>query len=284
MDELKDKTSLRIGLSGPPGAGKSTLIEALGQYVTLECDRKLAVLAVDPSSSRTGGSLLGDKTRMPELAKNRRAFIRASPSSGHLGGVAQATSDAILVCEAAGYDLVIVETVGVGQSEQAVADMTDVFVLLLPPGGGDELQGLKRGILEKVHFVVVTKADGHLLPAARRMQYEYISASKYLRPVSPHWKTKVLSVSAHENSGIAELFAALTDFHDVMLRCGEFYSRRKEQKERWMWNFVTQSLMDVFQHDPDVLKILPSVKAAVVQGTLTPHHAADVLLSVFRSK
>ena len=189
------RSSLRIGISGPPGAGKSTLIEALGNEL-LSRGNALAVLAIDPSSSRSGGSILGDKTRMPTLAADRRAFVRPSPTRGALGGVARRTEDAILLCECAGYDRVIVETVGVGQSEVAVAGMVDVFVLLVPPAAGDELQGIKRGIMELADIVIVTKADGPLRAAADKAASQLRSALKVMQPRSPHWNTRVLQVSA----------------------------------------------------------------------------------------
>jgi LAO/AO transport system kinase len=189
------RSSLRIGISGPPGAGKSTLIEALGNEL-LSRGNALAVLAIDPSSSRSGGSILGDKTRMPTLAADRRAFVRPSPTRGALGGVARRTEDAILLCECAGYDRVIVETVGVGQSEVAVAGMVDVFVLLVPPAAGDELQGIKRGIMELADIVIVTKADGPLRAAAGKAASQLRSALKVMQPRSPHWNTRVLQVSA----------------------------------------------------------------------------------------
>ena len=189
------RSSLRIGISGPPGAGKSTLIEALGNEL-LSRGNALAVLAIDPSSSRSGGSILGDKTRMPTLAADRRAFVRPSPTRGALGGVARRTEDAILLCECAGYDRVIVETVGVGQSEVAVAGMVDVFVLLIPPAAGDELQGIKRGIMELADIVIVTKADGPLRAAAGKAASQLRSALKVMQPRSPYWNTRVLQVSA----------------------------------------------------------------------------------------
>ena len=189
------RSSLRIGISGPPGAGKSTLIEALGNEL-LSRGNALAVLAIDPSSSRSGGSILGDKTRMQTLAADRRAFVRPSPTRGALGGVARRTEDAILLCECAGYDRVIVETVGVGQSEVAVAGMVDVFVLLVPPAAGDELQGIKRGIMELADIVIVTKADGPLRAAAGKAASQLRSALKVMQPRSPHWNTRVLQVSA----------------------------------------------------------------------------------------
>ena len=183
--------TFRIGLSGPPGAGKSTFIEALGRSLTAK-GHKVAVLAVDPSSGTTGGSLLGDKTRMPELTRDPSAFIRPSPSSCHLGGVTRSTNEAVVLCEAAGYDVIIVETVGVGQSEYIVESMVDMFCLLLPPAGGDELQGIKRGIVEQSDLIIVNKCDGDLVPAARRIKGEYMSALKFMRPKTRYWRPKVL--------------------------------------------------------------------------------------------
>ncbi|KAF3852503.1 hypothetical protein F7725_005858 [Dissostichus mawsoni] len=226
--------AFRVGLSGPPGAGKSSFIEVVGKMLTGR-GHKVSVLAVDPSSCTTGGSLMGDKTRMTELSRDMDAFIRPSPASGTLGGVTRTTNEAVVLCEGAGYDIVLVETVGVGQSEFAVADMVDMFVLLIPPAGGDELQGIKRGIIERADLVVVTKADGDLLGPARRIQAEYTSALKLLRRQSKSWNPEVVRASSHTNEGIPEVWAKLESYRDAMLASGELQGRRRAQQKVWMW-------------------------------------------------
>ncbi|XP_063192794.1 methylmalonic aciduria type A protein, mitochondrial isoform X4 [Chroicocephalus ridibundus] len=211
--------AFRVGLSGPPGAGKSTFIECFGKMLT-ERKYKVSVLAVDPSSSTSGGSLLGDKTRMTELSRDMNAYIRPSPTRGTLGGVTRTTNEAILLCEGGGYDVVLVETVGVGQSEFAVADMVDMFILLLPPAGGDELQGIKRGIIEMADLVAINKADGDLVVPARRIQAEYVSAMKLLRKRSKVWRPKVMRISAKTGEGISDMWDKMTEFRDLMLTSG----------------------------------------------------------------
>uniref|UniRef100_A0A2D4GX65 AAA+ ATPase domain-containing protein n=1 Tax=Micrurus corallinus TaxID=54390 RepID=A0A2D4GX65_MICCO len=227
--------AFRVGLSGPPGAGKSTFIECFGKMLT-ERRHKVSVLAVDPSSSTTGGSLLGDKTRMTELSRDLNAYIRPSPTRGTLGGVTRTTNEAILLCEGGGYDIVLVETVGVGQSEFAVADMVDMFVLLLPPAGGDELQGIKRGIIEMADLVVITKADGDLIVPARRIQAEYVSALKLLHKRSKVWRPKVMRISARTGEGISDVWDKMTEFQELMLTSGELLAKRRRQQKVWMWN------------------------------------------------
>jgi LAO/AO transport system kinase len=216
----KMKTALRIGLTGPPGAGKSTFIEALGTYITEEKGLNVAVLAVDPSSSKTGGSLLGDKTRMEELSRNMKAYIRPSPAGGTLGGVARTTFESCILCEAAGYDVILVETVGVGQSEYKVADLVDMFTLIIPPAGGDELQGIKRGIIEVVDSVIVNKSDGDLIPAARRIQMEYLSALKFMPPNYPNhaWKPPVVRVSSLSGDGIDQSWGMIESIFEKLTR------------------------------------------------------------------
>ncbi|XP_054060190.1 methylmalonic aciduria type A protein, mitochondrial isoform X4 [Rissa tridactyla] len=211
--------AFRVGLSGPPGAGKSTFIECFGKMLT-ERKYKVSVLAVDPSSSTSGGSLLGDKTRMTELSRDMNAYIRPSPTRGTLGGVTRTTNEAILLCEGGGYNVVLVETVGVGQSEFAVADMVDMFILLLPPAGGDELQGIKRGIIEMADLVAINKADGDLVVPARRIQAEYVSAMKLLRKRSKVWRPKVMRISAKTGEGISDMWDKMTEFRDLMLTSG----------------------------------------------------------------
>ncbi|CAG0887255.1 unnamed protein product [Darwinula stevensoni] len=226
-------------------------------------------------------SLLGDKTRMHELSRDPNAYIRPSPSGGKLGGVARNTQDAIYLCECAGYKIIFIETVGVGQSELAVADMVDAFVLLIPPGGGDELQGIKKGIIERSHFICITKADGDLIPAARRIQYDYLSAIKYMRPVSQNWKTKVMRISAFTGEGLKELWGDLEKYHQMMVSCGEFFSNRKDQRKSWMWNYIADNIVSIFKQHPAVKKKLNEMERQVIEGISTPGIAAEVLLKEF---
>ncbi|KAL4640424.1 methylmalonic aciduria type A protein, mitochondrial [Arapaima gigas] len=274
--------AFRIGLSGPPGAGKSSFIEVFGKMLT-GSGHKVSVLAVDPSSCTSGGSLMGDKTRMTELSRDTNAFIRPSPTSGTLGGVTRTTNEAIVLCEGAGYDIVLVETVGVGQSEFAVADMVDMFVLLIPPAGGDELQGIKRGIIEKADLVVVTKADGELLVPARRMQTEYTSALKLLRRRSKMWNPKVMRVSSRTGDGVAELWTAMQAFREAALRSGDLQERRRVQRTAWMWSAIRESALRHFQEHPAVGEALPTLECRVATGDLSPGLAADLLLKAFRA-
>ncbi|ESO88474.1 hypothetical protein LOTGIDRAFT_193351 [Lottia gigantea] len=277
---LSKQTTFRIGLSGPPGAGKSTFIEAFGKYLTSK-NHKVAVLAVDPSSSTTGGSLLGDKTRMPELSCDDNAYIRPSPSCGTLGGVTRTTNEAIVLCEGTGFDVVIVETVGVGQSEFAVADMVDIFCLLIPPAGGDELQGIKKGIVEVADIVIVNKSDGDLIPAARRIQTEYISALKFMRKRSKVWKPKVTRISSFTKDGIPELWDTLSEYRKVMVESTEFTTRRQKQLKIWMWNHIKDNILDVFCENHKVEDKLPMLENLVMKGAVTPGFAADLLLRDF---
>src|SRR6185295_14996716 len=226
--------AIRIGISGAPGVGKSTFIEAFGQYLTGHAKR-VAVFAIDPSSRRSGGSILGDKTRMEKLSRDPNAFIRPSPAGKTLGGVARRTRESMLLAEAAGFDVVLVETVGVGQSETAVADMTDLFVLLASPGGGDDLQGIKRGVMELADLVLVTKADGDLLPAARRAVADYHAALHLMRPKHDGLAPKVMAVSSLENEGIAEAWSAMTGVHAALREGGRLDRLRREQARRWFW-------------------------------------------------
>lgn len=271
--------SFRLGLSGPPGAGKSTFIECFGKFLT-SSGHKVAVLAVDPSSATTGGSLLGDKTRMYELSRDMNAYIRPSPSRGHLGGVTRSTNEAIVLCEAAGFDVVIVETIGVGQSEFSVADMVDMFTLIIPPGGGDELQGIKRGIMEMSELIVVNKSDGDLIPAARRMQYEYISALKYIRPKSKHWSTPVKRVSSISGEGIPELWDLMQKYKNDMVSSGEFIKRRQTQRRAWLWTHLKDSLVSSFVSSPGMKTKIREVEHKVMEEVLTPGDGADYLLQL----
>lgn len=272
--------AFRVGLSGPPGAGKSSFIEVVGKMLT-ERGHKVSVLAVDPSSCTTGGSLMGDKTRMTELSRDMNAFIRPSPTSGTLGGVTRTTNEAIVLCEGAGYDIVLVETVGVGQSEFAVADMVDMFVLLIPPAGGDELQGIKRGIIERADLVVVTKSDGDLVVPARRIQAEYTSALKLLRRQSKSWNPKVVRASSYTNEGIPEVWAKMELYRDTMLSSGELQARRRAQQKVWMWSLIQENVLSHFQMHPAVREALPRLEERVTKGAISPGLAADLLLKAF---
>jgi LAO/AO transport system kinase len=272
--------SIRIGISGVPGVGKSTFIEALGTHVIAQ-GHKVAVLAVDPSSPRSGGSILGDKTRMETLSRDERAFIRPSPSSGTLGGVARRTREAMLACEAGGFDVIIVETVGVGQSETAVADMVDMFLLLLVPGGGDELQGIKKGIVEIADAIVVNKADGDLAAAALRAARDYQNALHLLRPASRHWTVPVLRASAIANTGVDEVWRAVERYQQVMTKADALAVRRSHQAQAWMWNEVAENLMLRFRSSPSVIAMLDSIENKVANATATPTAAAQMLLNAF---
>ncbi len=270
--------SIRLGITGSPGVGKSTFIEVFGTFLTA-LGHKVAVLAVDPSSSVSGGSILGDKTRMVDLARDPLAFIRPSPASGTLGGVARRTREALLLAEAAGFGVVMVETVGVGQSETAVAEMVDMFVLLLAPGAGDDLQGIKRGIMELADLIVVTKADGDLQRAARLAKADYRSALQLMRPRSPAWRPQVLSVSAMEKKGLAELWAAIGAYREAMAAAGETARRRAEQNRAWLWREVSEGLLEELRADAKVVALLPELEAAVDRGEMAPAAAARRLLA-----
>jgi LAO/AO transport system kinase len=274
------KDTYRIGISGPPGAGKSTFIEAFGMFV-INKGKRVAVLAVDPSSERSGGSILGDKTRMVELSCHDSAYIRPSPSSGSLGGVTRSTMDSILLCEAARFDVVLVETVGVGQSETAVEGMVDAFVLIVPPAGGDDLQGIKRGIVEMADLILVNKADGDLLPAARRTCSDYSHAVRLLRPKYSAWVPPVILASAKTRDGLGDLWLQLDKFKTLMAESGEWHIKRERQSTSWMWKAVHEQLLGRFDADPEVRRLLPPLEQDVRAGRLTPAMAADRLLAAF---
>ena len=277
LDELSPRTggSLRVGISGTPGVGKSTFIEALGLHITQQHDQRLAVLTVDPSSTRTGGSILGDKTRMADLARRPDAFIRPSPSSGTLGGVARRTREALLLCEAAGFDVVLVETVGVGQSETAVSQMTDVFVLLVAPGGGDELQGVKRGIMELADILVVNKCDGALEAVATGTAADYGGALHLMRPRSHAWTPSVMLASAVTGRGVAEAWAALTRYRDALQQAGEWLPHRQEQRRSWLWDEIRDRVIDAIHGDPEVA----ALEIEVMSGRRSPASAAEVVVA-----
>jgi len=273
--------SVRLGISGVPGVGKSTFIEAFGQHL-IAAGHRVAVLAVDPSSQISGGSILGDKTRMEQLAQSPRAFIRPTPTAGTQGGVARRTREAVLACEAAGFDVVLVETVGVGQSETAVAEMVDMFLLLLLPGSGDELQGLKRGIVELADLVIVNKADSDLIEAAGRVAAEYANALHLLRPATPHWTSRVVTCSALEGTGIGDIWRIVEEYRAAMAKGGAFEERRSRQARTWMWREVDESLLASFRAHPAVKAKISELEAQVEAGTLTPAAAAQALLAAFR--
>jgi LAO/AO transport system kinase len=266
--------AVRLGITGAPGSGKSTTIDALGTTLT-GAGHKVAVLAVDPSSSRTGGSILGDKTRMARLATDPHAFIRPSPTSGTLGGVAAKTRETMLVCEAAGYDVVMVETVGIGQSETAVADMTDFFLVLMLPGAGDELQGLKKGIVELADMVAVNKADGDNVARANLAAADYRGALNILAPHSPTWSPPVITYSALTGNGIAELWAKVLEHKEKMTASGELSARRREQQVKWMWTMLEERLSERLRGDPLVRAKLRQAEAAVAAGKLAPALAVE---------
>ena len=275
--------AVRIGISGPPGAGKSTFIERFG-LEGIGLGRRIAVLAVDPSSKRGGGAILGDKTRMTELARSPAAFIRPSSAGDRAGGVARHTREAILLCEAAGFDTVLVETVGVGQAETAVAEIVDMFVLILPPAAGDELQGIKRGVVELADFVLVNKADGELAAAAHRSTADYASALRLLRPPVPEWAVPVRAISALEGIGIPEVWDEVARFRAALERSGAWSRRRAEQGRAALWSEVGDSLVERFRAAPAVSARLAALEQEVMAGTRTPAAAARTLLAAFLGK
>ncbi|VDM46199.1 unnamed protein product [Toxocara canis] len=281
--EEKGPSSLifRIGISGSPGVGKSSFIEALGNELTVNQKKKIAVLTIDPSSITTGGSVLGDLTRMQNLARNPNAFIRQSPSSGSLGGVTRGIHEAIVLCEGAGYDAVIIETVGVGQSEVSVSEMSDMFCLLLSPAHGDELQGVKRGIMEQSDLLVVTKADGDLERTARLTQMEYVSALKYMRPRSPDWRPVVMTASIYKSETIREVSKTMDNFWNTAIKTGLLIERRNEQLTKWIWTHVHDEIMAVFKRHPEVMRRAPILESDVMNGKMTPGWAAETLLRTF---
>jgi LAO/AO transport system kinase len=270
----------RIGISGPPGAGKSTFIERFG-LDGIARGRRIAVLAVDPGSKRGGGAILGDKTRMSELGRAPGAFIRPSSAGSHAGGVARRTREAILVCEAAGFDTVLVETVGAGQAETAVADMVDMFVLILPPASGDELQGLKRGIVELADLVLVNKADGALFDHATRAAAEYGNALRLIRPAGPEWQPAVRAVSALTGSGVDAVWDDVGEFRAALEASGAWERKRADQARAALWAEIGDGLLERFRAAPAVARRLTASERAVVAGRRTPAAAARRLLAAF---
>jgi LAO/AO transport system kinase len=272
--------AIRLGITGAPGVGKSTFIDAFGMHL-IERGHRIAVLAIDPSSARSRGSILGDKTRMPELSQQANAFIRPSPSGASVGGVARRTREDLLLVEAAGFDVVTVETVGVGQSETEVAEMTDIFMLLISPGGGDELQGLKKGIVEHAHVLVVTKADGDLAAAAKRTQADYAAALGILGLRAGAWRPRALACSALERRGIAAVWQTVEECHRS-LGPEAVRERRRGQAVRWMWRELDDALRTAFVGDPTVAEALVEAERSVAQGRVAPGRAAEELLRRFR--
>jgi LAO/AO transport system kinase len=270
--------AFRVGISGAPGAGKSTFIEALGLHAVVD-GRDVAVLTVDPSSTRSGGSILGDKTRMERLTRSPHAFVRPSPTRGTLGGVARRTREAMLLCEAAGFDFVIVETVGVGQSEVSVSGMVDMFLVLVAPAGGDELQGLKRGIMELADLVVVNKADGDLVAAATATAADYTNALHLLRSRAPTWSPRVVTCSALEGTGIGDAWDAIEEFEAAV--AGELALRRAAQAREWLWSELTESLMEALRDDPAAAELTRRLERDVAEGSVTPTAAARTILQTF---
>lgn len=272
--------SVRLGISGLPGSGKSTLVETLGHKLTAEGHR-LAVMAVDPSSSRSGGSILGDKTRMENLARDERAFIRPSPSGGTLGGVARKTRETMVLFEAAGYDVLIVETVGVGQSEISVRGMVDFFLLVLIAGAGDELQGIKRGIIEIADGILINKADGENLEAAEEARANYERALQFLSPATEGWKTPVKSCSALHGEGIEEVWRMVREFTTQARTSGVFEERRKRQSLEWLHKMVEERLRNAFYQDERVRSMLGEVEEQVLNGRMPVTRAAWKLLEAW---
>ncbi|MAG32623.1 MAG: methylmalonyl Co-A mutase-associated GTPase MeaB [Deltaproteobacteria bacterium] len=272
--------AIRVGITGPPGVGKSTFIEVLGLHL-VDRGKRVAVLAVDPSSPVTGGSILGDKTRMERLAVRPEAFIRPSPSGGSLGGVAHRTREVMLLCEAAGYDVVLIETVGIGQSEVTVASMVDFFLVLLLPAGGDELQGIKKGVVELADALVVNKADGPMKPAAERTRMDYANALELIRGHQDGWRPTALVASALEKKGIAEVWETIVEHRDWMMGSGELARRRREQARAWMWKLVEEGVGRAFRERPGMREAISREEERVGAQKTTPSVGARTLIDRF---
>ena len=273
--------SIRIGISGAPGVGKSTFIEVLGSHL-IKLGHSVAVLAVDPSSAVTGGSILGDKTRMETLAFAEKAFVRPSPAAGTLGGVTRRTRESMLLCEAAGFDIILVETVGVGQSEVAVADMTDMFLLLLLPAGGDELQGIKRGIMELADLILVNKADGDQITLAAQTISDYRSAVQFLASRFDGWQTPVMSCSSINNEGITEAWAQVDAFKKILSETGQLQRNRADQAKSWMWSEIAESLVADLKADERVKALIPEMESAVLRSNLPATAAAQRTIDLYK--
>ena len=276
---IQKQDSIRIGITGVPGVGKSTFIESFGKQLT-SLDHRVAVLAVDPTSSRTGGSILGDKTRMQELSRDKNAFIRPSPTSGTLGGVTRVTRETIVLCEAAGFDVILVETVGVGQSEIMVSQMVDFFLALMLPGAGDELQGIKKGILEIADMIAVNKADGEMKNAANRAVMEYQHALDILNPKSANWKPRSLSCSAFTGDGLAAIWETICDYKRLLKDAGEWQEKRKSQQVEWMWAIIRERILSKIETNEKVQSLVPQLELQVAESKLTPALAALEILTV----
>jgi LAO/AO transport system kinase len=274
--------SHRVGITGVPGVGKSTFIEALGTNLTT-AGHRVAVLAVDPTSGVTGGSILGDKTRMTKLSRDSNAFVRPSPASGSLGGVTRKTRETMLVCEAAGFDVVLVETVGVGQSETAVAQMVDFFLVLMLAGAGDELQGIKRGIMELADMIAINKAEAENAVAARYAKREYMAALRLMRGSHPDWKPPVIAVSGLHNQGLDLLWQKIDEHRQMFEKNGVLSARRREQMRRWMWSMVDDRLLRAVRTHPAVASQAAQLEAAVLEGRLTATLGAEAILEAFES-
>jgi LAO/AO transport system kinase len=276
IQELLPQTggAMRVGITGVPGVGKSTTIDTLGMFLTGR-GHKVAVLAVDPSSTRSGGSILADKTRMPRLAADPHAFIRPSPASGTLGGVAAKTRECLLLCEAAGHDIVLVETIGTGQSETVVADMTDFFLVLMLPGAGDELQGLKKGVIELADMLAINKADGDNVARAQAAAAEYRAALHIVGSRSAHWSPPVTTYSAQTGNGVAELWATILDHRERMTAAGEHAARRRDQQVKWMRVMLEERVLSRLTSEPGLAAKLRKTEAAVAEGRLSPAVAVD---------
>lgn len=284
LDRVSPNTgeSIRIGVTGVPGVGKSTFLEALGTYLTRDCSEKVAVLAVDPSSPLTGGSILGDKTRMPKLSTDPRAFIRPSPSGGELGGVGRRTRETMLLCEAAGYRVILIETVGVGQSELAVSSMVDFFLLLMLANAGDELQGIKRGIVEMTDLIAVNKADGSDVQAAEKARRQYESALHLFPPGPSGWQPRAVTCSGLMRTGIHEIWHLILEHKRITDSSGFFKERRRAQKKQWMLDAIEEDLRRQFFSHPAVKELLPDLESDVMAGRLTSMRAAQLLLQQWR--
>lgn len=274
----KTGNSIRIGITGVPGAGKSTFIEAFGLMLA-NAGHKVAVLAIDPSSTVTGGSILGDKTRMEELARHPNAFIRPSPSAGTLGGVHKKSRETMLLCEAAGYDVILIETVGVGQSETVVRGMVDYFMLLVLTGAGDELQGMKKGIMELADGIVVHKADGDNLRLAKKTVKEYRQLLHFLQPASPGWTSTALPVSSLQQTGLDEVWKTILTFKETMERTGHWEGRRQSQTKDWFRSMINDRLIDAFFAEPGKKEAVAELEKGLLEGTLTVTHAVDRLFN-----